>query len=149
MTEWDGSFEVKGLNGKSHIVDIQDIQSIYKDDDVIYFDGFPYRLSTLKPCFFQYISDGAKLICIERDRQVNEEGYTNSHDDRNSHYELSNAAICYLNPTNSNFVDDNWPTQWSREYFNPSPAGEHIRNFVKAGALIAAEIDRLLRKGEK
>jgi hypothetical protein len=35
-----------------------------------------------------------------------------------------------------------WP--WDAEWWKPSP--DSVRNLVKAGALIAAEIDRLQRK---
>ena len=35
---------------------------------------------------------------------------------------------------------DHWP--WSETYWNPNP-NDRIHNLVRAGALIAAEIDRL------
>lgn len=37
-----------------------------------------------------------------------------------------------------------WPRRWSPDWYKPTNA---IRDLVKAGALIAAEIDRLQRKG--
>lgn len=39
-----------------------------------------------------------------------------------------------------------WPSSWHPEWWKPS--NDPVRNLVKAGALIAAEIDRIQRQGE-
>lgn len=83
---------------------------------------------------------GAELIAQERERQVHEEGWDANHDRWHSTWELARAARCYAIP----LVRANtempilWP--WSGEWWKPSD--DPIRNLVKAGALIAAEIDR-------
>lgn len=105
-------------------------------------------------------SAGAERIMAERNRQILDEGYDYRHDD-SEHWDRSlvRAAICYAvlesGKTDAplsgiqnlaiavNSVDpirDLWP--WGEEWWKPS---DPIRNLEKAGALIAAELDRLLR----
>jgi hypothetical protein len=123
------------------------------------FDGI---LSSWQP------TDGALLIQEERRQQLTREGYTPEHDDKHVIGELLSAANCYTVAgdclangavlmgsgyleTPENLVQeilDNkfgnavaWP--WEKDCLKISP--DSIRNLVKAGALIAAEIDRLKR----
>lgn len=94
---------------------------------------------------------GIELIAEERERQIIVECYTAFHDDKHAHGELAGAAACYaMNAIN--YVDaikiiailngkhhhTLWP--WEKRWWKPSTP---IRDLVKAGALIAAEIDRL------
>lgn len=92
---------------------------------------------------------GADLIRDERIRQVYN-GYTDEHDDEHSDGSLLRAARCYTYyvtqitqfpswGATANLVD--WP--WEPESYKPTY--DPIPNLVKAGALIAAEIDRLQR----
>lgn len=82
---------------------------------------------------------GAELIAIERGRQRMAHGYTPGHDTEHSEGELIDAALAYAVASPDPVAGmDFWP--WPPEQFKP---GDHIRNLVKAGALIAAEIDRL------
>lgn len=105
---------------------------------------------------------GAELIAAERQRQVEKEGWTPEHDDTHDHDELALAAAVYALPDRRRsyrrrcsswpFPPDrgdttwtepaHWP--WSGDDFKPTP-DDRVRELVKAGALIAAEIDRLLR----
>ena len=103
-----------------------------------------------------------ELIAEERNRQITSEGYTPEHDDTHTEGELSKAAAVYAyDPNyyvNLNSVDNNrlavmlatrynqWP--FEQNMFNPAP-NDRIRELVKAGALIVAEIERLQRKGEQ
>jgi hypothetical protein len=94
-------------------------------------------------------SDGVKAIEIERHRQLTEEGWTAEHDDReHSSGALCDAAACYAlyhveqAPFRARVIKDFWP--WARAWWKPSR--DPVRNLVKAGALIAAEIERLQRK---
>jgi len=94
--------------------------------------------------------NGIELIAKERQRQIEEEGWSANHDDLHSNFQLSKAAIAYLNPSNSDHVREFWPWDW--KWWKPARASmdvpydvAQIRNLVKAGALIAAEIDRLQR----
>lgn len=85
---------------------------------------------------------GIDLIASERQRQIHELGWTSDHDDTHTNEELVSAAICYL------FEDTTicpWP--WPESAWNKDK--DTVRNLVKAGALIAAEIDRLQRLRSK
>ena len=93
--------------------------------------------------------EGARLIAAERQRQVEKEGWTPEHDDMHDECELSEAAKCYIIAAKKMArerpraldMPASWP--WAWHWFKPSY--DPVRNLVKAGALIAAEIDRLLR----
>ena len=82
--------------------------------------------------------NGAALIAAERQRQINAEGYDPSHDDAHNDDSLAIAAVAYALS-----APDWWP--WGTESFKP---GDRLRELAKAGALIAAEIDRLQRLPE-
>lgn len=103
---------------------------------------------------------GIELIADERKRQIEVEGYTQQHDLEHDVRELISAARAYthsanlhilsesFNPSDSwhktnepfywNEVKNLWP--WEEEFFKPTTT---LRDLVKAGALIAAAIDRL------
>jgi hypothetical protein len=85
---------------------------------------------------------GMALIAGERLRQMNLEGYNAAHDDGHTEDELAYAAICYAAPERSrmDIVGPLWP--WRKECWKPN---DRLRDLVRAGALIAAEVDRLLR----
>lgn len=84
------------------------------------------------------------------------EGWTPEHDDAHDAGELASAAACYainaastLHPYDGLGIQLNasgapevpwWP--WDVSWWKP---GEPLRDLVRAGALIAAEIDRLQR----
>lgn len=97
-----------------------------------------------KHTFVRPQSNGVRLIEAERDRQIEELGCTAEKDDCYEDSQLINAAMCYVagNKTgNTGFRGPRiWP--WGHKYWKP---GTEIRNLTKAGALIAAEIDRLTR----
>jgi hypothetical protein len=90
---------------------------------------------------------GAERIAWERARQVQEEGRTPEHDDGHDGQELAMAAATYLLCSDIERVNlsalghELWP--WAPD--SPKVTGDRITNLVKAGALIAAEIDRLDR----
>jgi hypothetical protein len=100
---------------------------------------------------------GVERITAERQRQF-EKGLGDAHDDDNNELgELADAAACYLlietfvPRKNDNIFEKRlkyirriWP--WSSDEWNPGTT--RIRQLEKAGALIAAEIDRLLRAEE-
>lgn len=86
-------------------------------------------------------------IAAERERQMTEEGYDDNTDQDLVNGELVAAAIVYAtSPDDRQFavagsnVPHGWP--WGHGVFKPSP-DDRRRELVKAGALIAAEIDRL------
>jgi hypothetical protein len=99
---------------------------------------------------------GIELIAEERERQIKQEGWSIAHDSvRHTEGELTDAALCYATVGSAQlrgasveewpvemFADDmltDWP--WEKRWYKPSPHAE--RNLVKAGALIAAELDRI------
>ena len=84
---------------------------------------------------------GAELITAERQRQMDVIGWTGFHDDGHCEGELWHAARCYLSlKPGDTQMPGGWP--WDRGDFKPK---SRIENLVRAGALIAAEIDRLQR----
>jgi len=82
-----------------------------------------------------YHASGADLIAAERQRQIDAEGYDPAHDDAHTNGELGEAATAYIQGDGSW-----WP--WDNEW---KPWDGRVRSLVKAGALIAAEIDRVQR----
>lgn len=92
---------------------------------------------------------GTQLIEEERQRQISQEGWTPEHDDTLTYDELALAAACYAMPTEYRglIVDGCSPWPWSTNWWKPTP-DDRIRELVKAGALIAAEIDRIQRARE-
>lgn len=88
-------------------------------------------------------SAGANLIRAERHRQITEEGYSKDNDKRYIHDELIDATVAYLLQSKSNSDEFDvlvnwWP--WEKKYWKPSK--NITTNLKKAGALVAAEIDR-------
>lgn len=96
----------------------------------------------------EMLEGGIGLIQKERMRQINIEGCDNVHDDKQSADELAIAGAMYALPVRhrdvagSGSVPRLWP--WGNTWWKPVPA-DRIRELTKAGALIAAEIDRLTR----
>lgn len=98
---------------------------------------------------------GIELIAEERRRQIEKEGWTVEHDIfEHQNGQLVDAAVSYAltkeerkilsqmvaadgNPSD---IPPTWP--FEKEWWKPTP-DDRIRELVKAGALIAAEIDRL------
>jgi len=94
-----------------------------------------------------YRSHGADLIAAERQRQIEAEGWTPEHDAEHDRDDLACAAACYATPPHLRPFSGEppggparWP--WERRFWKPTP-DDRVRELVKAGALIAAEIDRL------
>lgn len=90
------------------------------------------------------VSGGVQLIALERKRQVEQEGWTHEHDAEHVNGELAQAAACYcmVNPGPAEQVDL-WPDGWSIDDFKRTGAPQPSdRDLIRAGALIAAELDR-------
>ena len=91
------------------------------------------------------LSKAASDVLAERRRQVEGEGWTPEHDDRQQYSALATAAACYIRQGRYCYPEPgkpgpDWP--WAPEWWKPS---SYRRNLVKAGALILAEIERLDR----
>lgn len=89
---------------------------------------------------------GAQRITDERRRQIDVEGFNPEADLSYEHGELAKAALAYLSrAVGFDQGVREWPRSWQSSMWKPSP--DPIRNLEKAGALIAAEIDRLIAEG--
>ena len=89
--------------------------------------------------------NGAELIAIERRRQIEKERWSAWHDDTiHCHDQLARAAACYAMPERFRKTRKRGLWGWASRWWKPVPE-DRIRELVKAGALIAAEIDRLQR----
>lgn len=109
--------------------------------------------------------NGIERIAVERQRQIDEEGYSLEHDQSHTNGALAYAAACYASPgliyhlsVEEGLDSDGmphgtmtwhepWPRGWKRSRVSVWSPRERIRDLVKAGALIAAEIDRLEEGG--
>lgn len=110
---------------------------------------------------------GVQRIAEERQRQIEVEGWTPGHDDCHDDGELALAAVCYAAPVplyrrerireGGLLFTDPWPETWGPEWdkrehdvdgtpVRARTTSDRIRQLEKAGALVAAEIDRLLRR---
>lgn len=85
--------------------------------------------------------EGTSIIRDERTRQVQKEKWTPEHDDHHTDGEMLAAAVAYIRYANGSRKAPEWP--WEAKWWKPS--NDPVRNLAKAGALIAAEIDRLKR----
>lgn len=81
-----------------------------------------------------------ELIAVERQRQIDVEGWTPEHDDEHTDGAIAHAAAAYAMSSL-----DLWP--WEARWWKPS--ADRVRDLVKAGALIAAEIERIRRVGKE
>jgi hypothetical protein len=97
-----------------------------------------------------------EMIAAERERQITEKGYSPEHDDGHRDRELSAAAgsyalhaagfasIPHIEGDNLNF--DTITSIWPFDEYEFNGRTEQMDALVKAGALIVAEIERLLRQ---
>lgn len=93
------------------------------------------------------LSGGAQAIAEERMRQVQAEGWTPEHDDEHRREELTKAAVAYVvYGGRVRFVDPPFSWPWDAAWWKPK---DRRSDLVRAGALIAAEIDRLDRLAER
>lgn len=102
--------------------------------------------------------DGVERIAAERKRQIEEEGWTATHDTRQAGGEMAAAAAIYALQA-VDYLDEAelveltgeiWP--WEAKWWKPGDRSlsEHVdRSLEKAGALIAAELDRRQRRRER
>lgn len=102
-------------------------------------------------------TDALAMIASERERQQKVEGWTPEHDDEHCNGDLAAAAGCYAihagrdagfraSMQRESLCQHEWP--WGADSWKPSPGcapPDRIRELVKAGALIVAEIERLQR----
>lgn len=92
------------------------------------------------------------LISAERERQIEKEGYDADHDANEANGELASAAACYAMPADRRRISGSghpanrpWYWPWDTKFWKPTPK-DRVRELVKAGALIVAEIDRIMKE---
>lgn len=92
--------------------------------------------------------NGAQLIAAERQRQIEQEGWTPEHDDMHTHATLARvAAELAVDGTDARVEDPHHDSDpWGLVTKHRT---NRRRQLAIAGALIAAEIDRLQRKTER
>lgn len=100
---------------------------------------------------------GIELITEERQRQIKAKGYDEQHDAEHRVTELIDAAMAYVDAARTDYMNETdglhpevleqhynsirrfiW--RWGDEAFKPTTC---LKDLIKAGALIAATIDRL------
>jgi hypothetical protein len=90
-------------------------------------------------------------IAAERRRQIEQEGWTQRHDDDHTNGALADAAACYaMHSAKGTILTGDayvrsaapmfWP--WSKGWWKPK---DRRRDLIRAGALIVAEMERLDR----
>lgn len=108
------------------------------------------------PCaarlYRELLATAAGRIWAERERQIEDEGYSAAHDDQYQKAELARAGYLYAraaadqireNKFNLTQAPLDWP--WDARFWRPD-LDNPVRTLAKAGALIAAEMDRLMRE---
>lgn len=90
-------------------------------------------------------SAGARLIAAERQRQVMI-GWDSDHDDAQNGGSLALAAACYA--MHATWQQDGIPLIWPWDDKEWKPK-DTLSDLIRAGALIAAEIDRLQRAAKE
>jgi hypothetical protein len=88
-------------------------------------------------------------IAAERQRQIEQEGWTPAHDNQHDAGEMADAAACYAMTTEIRNLTALgmplrllvWPSSWSG-WWKPK---DRRRDLIRAAALIVAEIERLDR----
>ena len=106
-------------------------------------DGF-YTLDCLPNVKFRAdclrSAKGADLICQERRRQIEVKGYNAYHDFREPLNHLVAGGISYaICDIDEECASAWWP--WELDQWKPK---DRMRNLIRAGALIAAAIDKML-----
>lgn len=103
------------------------------------------------------MSTGVELIAAERRRQVVKKGRTAEGDDVHVKREMLHCAVTVADDVldgtdicgDDYYVsEDSWPLERAAKIVEKY-GDDHVARLVIAGALIAAEIDRLLRKEKK
>jgi hypothetical protein len=95
------------------------------------------------------LTQAARDVLAERQRQVETEGWSVEHDDAHERGELASAAACYAKNSVTGparwagLPPPDWP--WDCRWWKPTTPR---RDLVKAAALIIAEIERLDRIAE-
>jgi len=97
------------------------------------------------------VSTAILAVLAERRRQIDQEGWTEEHDDSHDRGEMAAAAACYAlpeaarnwvlpRPSNGRLYQKIWP--WDQKWWKPKTRRYDL---VRAAALLIAEIERIDR----
>ena len=87
---------------------------------------------------------GIELITDERQKQINKHGKDAKHDSLHNNFrQLNDAAIMLLDGYHSQDEENSEPFQWDPESWYELSTKDRKDRLIIAGALIAAEIDRI------
>lgn len=163
LVEHDKNSDIR--DGLPHCLELEDAVAVLgstaqvgrsevePDGDCVESDGCPTELAVLKRFWREHsakaaghmvgaplLSTAAQDVLAERNRQITAEGWTPAHDDLYCAAELPRAAAAYI----LNGANDEAPAIWpfASKWWKPRDARS---NYVRAGALILAEIERLDR----
>jgi hypothetical protein len=92
------------------------------------------------------MKSGIELIATERREQIEKHKRTILHDiENNDGFQLVQAAsiLCTPNPTHTAEVQSEAPFGWDEDIFERMINKDYKQRLIIAGALIAAEIDRI------
>lgn len=106
----------------------------------LWWQGWKARAAHQRQQAREVVSDAARDVLAERQRQISAEGMTNAGDDGYRAAELPRAAAAYILNGANDEAPAIWP--WAKAWWKPRDARA---NYVRAGALILAEIERLDR----
>jgi len=107
-----------------------------------------------KPDHADTLTDAARDVLAERQRQISKEGWTPEHDDAHVNEELAALACFYSMPPGARdwpasetgygatFGSAILPDEWSTK------TGDRRRELVKSGALVLERLDRVSQEGE-
>ncbi|UZT80627.1 hypothetical protein OF113_11470 [Ectopseudomonas chengduensis] len=117
-------------------------------------------MSRLATTLSEATNPAVNRVLAERIRQIQEHGYDSDHDDDHACDEIAALATYYAMPPSARYWDATstgygatlgeaiLPEGWTAKPWDGEEAGR-IRELVKAGALIVAELERLLRAEER
>lgn len=94
------------------------------------------------------MKSGIELINDERNEQLDKHSYSKDHDIKvNNHYQLSQAASILIGEVDMDDYEatpeEMCPPDWNEEIFKKMCGKTYEERLIIAGALIAAELDRL------
>lgn len=153
---WVGEVENDdGSKSKTHGLNVSSAD--YPEDGSVNLYEFAAQLSSQSAPSPSPLSSAITDIIAERQRQQSAEGWAPEHDDQHKDGQLATAASCYalMGARETCLSDGEYlqsqktlPYLWPWEPTSWKPTNPR-RNLVKAGALIAAEIERIDRASSK